>query len=302
MNLKQLHDRFCRLKLTEELSKSTIQAYQCHFRSFLSISGATTIDEVSLEVIEDWIFTGTTERKWRPKTTRNALICMSAFLDWCVDHEYISQNFAKKIKKPKLKKPETPKSLTLEQTQLLIQCARRYRYAYDHERHRAVAIVTMFLYAGLRLQELLGLKLEDVDFSRSVIFVEHGKGDKSRLIPLDPRLKAYLQPYLAERESINPYSEYFFVPLRGLGKLNQITIRRLMQKWSKKLGFHLHPHMLRHTFATLVLKGCMRNLGRDKGIYGLSKILGHENIKTTEIYAKHDVEDLVPIIENHLLG
>lgn len=243
--------------------------------------------------IEDWIIWGKTERNWSPKTIRGALIVVNVFLNWCVKEKILEENPAKDISKPRLPS-KIPKHLTIEQAYHIIDCAKTYRYIYRYERNRAVAMLAMFMYSGIRKQELVDLKLTDVDFKNKIISVKAGKGGKDRNIPLCESLEGYLTPYLRERRFINPYSIYFFVSIRATGKMSDNVIKRLFEKLKKRSKINFHPHMLRHTFATLMLEG-----GCD--IFALSKMMGHSDIKTTTIYLSATVKHLQHQMKKHPL-
>lgn len=294
MSIQQLHHRFCQYKLTfENLSSNTILWHKRLFNCFLEYSNVDTVKEVNKALIEDWIVWGKLERNWSPRTIRHHLVSLNVFLSWCEKESYIKENTAKKIPKPRLPK-KIPKHLSIDQTERLLDWAKHYPYLYDYEKNRAVAIIAMFIYTGIRYKELLHLKLEDIDFENNIVHVLAGKGAKDRNIPLSPTLKGYLKPYLTERNTINPYSLYFFVSKRSHGKMSDKTLRRLIEKLKVKSKINFTPHMLRHTFATLMLEG-----GCD--IFSLSKMMGHSNIKTTTIYLTATVSHLQSQICKHPL-
>jgi site-specific recombinase XerD len=103
-----------------------------------------------------------------------------------------------------------------------------------------------------------------------------------------------LKPYLLERSETNPYSIYFFVSRDAKGKLSEKAFRRLITKMRDTSKIFFTPHMLRHTFATLMLEG-----GCD--VFSLSKMLGHSDIKTTTIYLTATVKHLQTQIGKHPL-
>jgi len=277
MLLHILHDRFCNYKITlENLSPRTIKWHRSIFKSFMSFSKVSSLEAISMDLVEEWIFWGRSERKWSVKTIRSSLVSLNTFLNWCVKKDYLIKNPAKEIPKPRLPR-KIPKHLTVSQAKKILYCADNFDFHFSHERNRAVAIFAMFMYAGLRFQELVGLRLGDVDFENKTITILEGKGGKQRRIPINSKLEHYLKPYLSERSIINPFSAYFFVSTRTHNKIGYNLIKRLFTKISAKTGIVLRPHMLRHTFATLMLEG-----GCD--IYSLSQMLGHSHISTTTIY------------------
>lgn len=294
MSLSLLHKQFCQYKITfENLSPRTIEWHEYFFRSFLGFSKLKEVKEITRVSVEQWIIWGRTIRNWSPKTAKSAIVSINVFLNWAVTQNMILENPAKKIPKPKLPK-KIPKHLSLEQAEKLLFWTQNYNYKYAYEKNRAVAIIAMFMYSGLRVQELLKLTIDDVDLVNKVITINGGKGDKDRMIPLSTTLQGYLQPYLLERSTTNPYSIYFFVSRDSKGKFSEKAFRRLITKIRESSKIFFAPHMLRHTFATLMLEG-----GCD--VFSLSKMLGHSDIKTTTIYLTATVKHLQTQIGKHPL-
>jgi integrase/recombinase XerD len=135
------------------------------------------------------------------------------------------------------------------------------------------AILTAFLFGGLRCNELRMLDVPDVDFEEATIFIRYAKRDKERIVPLHDRARAALEDYLGDRDG-GP----LFLSSRG----ERISNRRL-RSLVKALGARarlkkdLHPHTLRHTYATL-----LREAGVELGDVG--NLLGHASLDTTRIY------------------
>ena len=119
--------------------------------------------------------------------------------------------------------------------------------------------------------------MSDVDLQNKIICVREGKGKKDRIVPLNYRLIDFLKEYLKDREKEKRVCPYFFVTLRKDEKLGEVAIKRLVQKLRDKSGIYFYPHLLRHTFAVLMLQG-----GCD--LFVLSKMMGHSSIETTTIY------------------
>jgi site-specific recombinase XerD len=135
------------------------------------------------------------------------------------------------------------------------------------------AILAIFLYAGLRCNELRMLDVQDLDFETGTIYVRFAKRDKQRLIPLHAEASAALKTFLAGRET-GPV----FGSLQG-ERISNRRLRSLIKDLGQRAGIHkdLHPHALRHTFAVALLEA-----GVDLEM--IKELLGHESILTTTIY------------------
>jgi len=160
-----------------------------------------------------------------------------------------------------IKVPKTlPKPVSMEKIKEVLKVANMEEY---------LAIMVIFS-LGLRISEAANIKLEDINGDWIKI---HGKGDKSRMIPIHPKLKEFIDKFL----KINPRKKYLFE--KDSIPLGDAKLRYIIQKAFKKIGLHVTPHQLRHSFATYML---------DKGarINDVSELLGHEFISTTQIYTK----------------
>jgi len=198
------------------------------------------------------------------------------------------------IEMPKTDKRLPPK-LTKQEVMRLLEIVYNYPYPYTFQRNRNHAIFAMFVYAGLRKNELLHLKLMDVDLSNLSIFIRQGKGSKDRVVPMSTSLAGTLRRYLEERNRLNKTCPEFFTSLnRNLG-FTESGLKRLVELIKNASGIQFSVHKLRHTFATLMLEG-----GCD--IFSLSKMLGHSDIKTTTIYLAASPEHLRGQIMKHPLN
>jgi len=277
LHINQIHDRFCQYSLAfKGNTPRTIKWFKDDFKWFQKFANIERIEQLDKQLIESWIYKGKLEKNWSAKTIRNRLQSLNIFLGWCLQEELIKENPCKKIPKPKVPK-SLPKYLTRDQTNRLLDWTRSYHYHYSFERSRAVAIISIFIFTGIRKAELLNLKLADVDLENKSLFVRLGKCGKDRIIPLHHSLIETLADYLKERDKRKKYCPYFFTSLRDDERISETAIRRLVVKLNKKSGIHFYPHLLRHTFATLMLEGGCN-------LYALSQMMGHSDIKTTTIY------------------
>jgi site-specific recombinase XerD len=273
-------------------SKYTIAGSRDAINSFVKFTGASTLAHINISAVEGWIATGTCQYGWSPVTSRGRIRYMILFAKWLVSRGLLPSNPLEDISLPRIPK-KIPRSLSLDRAQDLLRFARNQRFRSRFEGIRAYAIVAMFLYTGIRKRELRRLELRDVDLENHVVSVRSGKGAKDRIIPIPPQLKEVLFSYLAERGRRNAAENpYFFLGIQGNGKLGDKVLRRTIMKIREGSRIYFTPHLLRHTYATLMLEG-----GCD--LFSLSKLMGHADIKTTTIYLSATVSHLQRQVLKH---
>lgn len=275
-------------------SKYTIRRYRQVINYFCRHACVTKIEEVSEHNVRELFFHGRTDRNWQS----NTFVCyhksLMVFFRWCVENEFMETNPVEDIEVPKIEKKLPPK-LTKQQALRLLEVVYNYPYFYKHLRHRNHAIFAMFIFAGLRKNELLSLKTGDVDIENLSIFIRQGKGGKDRIIPMSYTLAESLKRYLIERKRLQKTCPEFFASVsRNIG-LTESGLKRLVDTMKGVSGINFHIHQLRHTFATLMLEG-----GCD--IYSLSRMMGHSDIKTTTIYLAASAEHLRSEMTKHPLN
>jgi len=289
------HRLFCEYSLVfKGNTPRTVKWLEETMRYFLKHTNVKTVHEINRPLIENYILRGKLDRGWSAKTIRTRISSIKLFLDWCVRQEIIEKNPAKEIDLPKL--PQTlPRHLTKDQALTLLEWTRGFRYSYKFERVRAIAIMSTFIFTGIRLQELLNLKIEDVRFDDRDLLIRSGKGNKDRLIPLNHDLLVALKNYMKDRDRLKRHNPQLFVSLVADKPMKYESVKRLVERLRTKSKIHFTPHMLRHTFATLMLEG-----GAD--IFAISKMLGHSDIKTTTIYLSATTAHLKSEVEKHPLS
>jgi len=195
--------------------------------------------------------------KLNKKSIAKKISALRSFFEFLKDEGY---KF-KIIGDEHIKVPKTlPKPIGIEYIKQALQKANLQEY---------IAIMTIFA-LGLRISEAANIKLKDIKGEWIEI---KGKGDKTRLIPLHPKLKEIINRYL----ELEPKKEYLFE--KDSKPLNDQQLRYIIQKAFKKIGIHVTPHQLRHSFATSLLENGAR-------INDVSELLGHQFISTTQIYTK----------------
>lgn len=159
--------------------------------------------------------------------------------------------------------------------------------AVKNEKHKC--ILFLLYYAGLRLSEVISLRWQDIDFERGIIHVRIAKGEHERVVFLHEKVVHLLKKWNAENEP----NDIVFISERG-NKYNKRTIQLIVKHVGKKAGIqrNIHPHTLRHSFATHLLEG-----GAD--IRYIQQLLGHKNLQTTQIYthvANKDIKKLANLL------
>jgi site-specific recombinase XerD len=267
-------------------AKPTIDRYKQVIRFFCRFTHISDPNQMNDDNLRGFFYYGRTELNWNPNTFRHYHKTLLVFMRYCIKNGYTThqKNLLEEIEVPKLEKKLPPK-LTRQQSEKLLEIVYNYPYDYKYLRYRNHAIFSMFLFAGLRKNELLNLKFYDVDIENLSIFIRQGKGSKDRVVPMSYTLAQTLKKYKDERKRLNKTCPEFFVSLNRNMGFTQDGLSRLVKIIRKSSGIPFSAHKLRHTFATLMLEG-----GCD--IYSLSKMMGHSDIKTTTIYLYASIEHL----------
>ena len=156
---------------------------------------------------------------------------------------------------------------------------------------RDAAMLELFYSSGLRLAELTGLKVGDVDFHQAEVRVT-GKGAKTRVVPVGKFALEALQKWLTLRNEIAPLEEQHIFLNRTGRALTPRAVQLRVGHWAKKLGLgvHVHPHMLRHSFASHLLQS-------SGDLRAVQEMLGHANISTTQVYTHLDWQHLAKVYD-----
>lgn len=218
------------------------------------------------------------ERGQAVATVNRCLVTLRRYFQFLAKKEVIETNPAKGVKELR-RTPTAPKAIERSAVRRLL------REATVREDHRAAAILGLFVFCGLRISEVSLLKLGDIGLTerRGSLVVRHGKHGKERVVPVPIEVRRMLVSYLASRPAAE--TDYIFVG-RGLKPLGIDGVRYTVRKYGVAIGLELHPHALRHTFATQYLEA------NNNDIVGLAQILGHESIQTTSRYTQRGESQL----------
>lgn len=219
---------------------------------------------------------------------RRKLAAVKSFYQYLFLTEQIKDNPSHSVK-VRSKRQRLPKVLAPAEVELLLRAAVGRDFMI-----RDRALLEFFYATGARAAEVEALNLDSFDWEACEVRVL-GKGDKERIVPLHPRSLTWFLRYLPQRKRLigdNP-ERAFFVNYRG-ERLSTQMMRVLVRNYARKAGIprHVHPHMLRHSIATHLLKN-----GAD--IKSVQELLGHESLATTQVYLHLDAKDLARTIAQH---
>ena len=218
-------------------------------------------------------------------TIRRKLAAVRSFFKYLHRLNLIPVNTARLVRTPKA--PKTlPVVMTPEQTNTLLNGAPEKARAEERPfPERDLAILEMLYGCGVRVSELVGLNLQDIDWSDGWIRVR-GKGKKERQTPITATALAALKDYLAKRPTRRGENAVF---LNRYGtRLSDVSVRSIVKMYSTDKG--VHPHSLRHAYATHLLAA-----GAD--LRSIQELLGHARLSTTQKYTQVSLEDLMRVYD-----
>lgn len=178
-----------------------------------------------------------------------------------------------------------PKVLDVDRAQQLLDSS----VADDFSACRDHAILELLYSSGLRLSELVGLNIADIDLSEGLVVVL-GKGNKQRMLPVGSKAVTAIQRWLTVRGQVKSDDQALFIGVRGRRMSPQLVRERVRQAGVRDLGQHLHPHMLRHSFASHILES-------SHDLRAVQELLGHADISTTQIYTHLDFQHLAQVYD-----
>ncbi len=289
----ELLDLFCdALWLEDGLSRSTLQSYRTDLRQFGSWleqrSGRTLPDAQRSDLLEYLAYKFA--QKAKPRTTSRLLSSLKRFYGYLLRQGCIQTDPTLQIEAPKLPR-SLPKILSEADVERLLEAPDPDSVLGLRDR----AMIETLYASGLRVSELVGLRLTQVSQDMGVVRVM-GKGAKERLVPLGEEALAWIRRYLGEARPpllAGRASDALFVTARG-GAMSRQMFWRLIKRHTLAAGIaaDISPHTLRHAFATHLL-----NHGADLRVVQL--LLGHADISTTQIYTHVARERLKQLHAKH---
>jgi integrase/recombinase XerC len=254
------------------------------FLEYFSIKDKVTVEDIDMLAVREWLGHLHSERL-TAVTMRRKLAAVRSFFKYLVREGIVTTNVSRLVRTPKAPK-SLPVVMTAEQTNALVDgvAAAKLERPYPA---RDLAIFELLYGCGLRISELVGLDLEDFDFSERWIRVR-GKGRKERQVPFGSKAAAALERYLAKR---NSPEHALFLNHRG-ARLTDRGARGIVKFYARMISGDpsIHPHSLRHAYATHLLSD-----GAD--LRAIQELLGHAQLSTTQKYTQVSLTDLMAVYD-----
>lgn len=280
------------LYLEKNLSLNTVKSYRADLKLFFAYvesKGSRSISNVDQNLIIDY-FSFARKTGLSHRTISRYLSSIRSFYKFLIDENVVQKDPAINLISPK-KGVNFPEYLTLEEVDLLLSMPKENTVLGLRDR----AIIELMYSCGLRVSEVVDLKIGSVDFNRGCILV-FGKGKKERIVPFGERAKKLLIRYTEWARVMllkGRISESLFLNFRG-EPLSRKGMWKIIKGYARETGIkkNIKPHILRHSFGTHLIQN-----GAD--LRAVQELLGHADISTTQIYTHLDKGTLIDVHRRH---
>ena len=281
------------LQIERGLSKNSIDSYSRDVTKLISYLEINKISTSPIKIISETVqqFIYEIAKNVNARSQSRIISGLRSFFDYLIFEDYRASNPLELIESPKIGR-KLPDTLSEQEIDKLINAIDLSKP--EGERNRAI-LETLYG-CGLRVSELIHLKLSDLFFDEGFIKVT-GKGDKQRFVPIVDITQKYINIYRTEiRNHLNiqaGFEDTLFLNRRGK-QLTRAMIFTIIKQLGEKIGLKkkISPHTFRHSFATHLLQN-------DADLRSIQLMLGHESITTTEIYVHLDKSHLTKVIEKY---
>ncbi len=220
----------------------------------------------------------------KPASLALRLSALRSFLDWQISQGKLKANPAKGVATPRASR-HLPKNIDVDEVNRLLDIDLNDPLAV-----RDRAMLEVMYGAGLRLSELVGIDISHLDLASGEVWVS-GKGSKERRLPIGRMAVEWTERWLALRELFAPSDNALFLSKQGK-RISTRNVQKRFAEWGVKQGLssHIHPHKLRHSFATHMLES-------SGDLRAVQELLGHANLTTTQIYTHLDFQHLASVYD-----
>jgi len=279
-----IDDFLSHLQVERRMSVHTLDAYRRDLTALAAWAAEQGVGEVALLSTEQLrAFVAAEHRRGlSPKSLQRRLSACRSYFNWLLRHGRMATSPAAALRAPKSPR-KLPQVLDADEASRLVQVPTDVPLGL-----RDRALLELFYSSGLRLSELCGLRWRDLDLAGGLVTVL-GKGNKQRRVPVGSHARHALQAWREERGADDAA---FVFPGRGDGPLSQRAVQVRMKLLARQQGMfkNVHPHMLRHSFASHILES-------SGDLRGVQELLGHADIATTQIYTHLDFQHLAKVYD-----
>ena len=273
----------------KKYSENTITAYKKDLNTFHVFCkdehGINNISKIPYSIIRSWIV-NLSDSNLSPLTINRKISALSRYYDFLIKIEQIDESPTKNHKRLKV------------QSKIIIPFTEDEVFSvinvFDDtfEGKRDMLTIDMLYSTGIRRDELIKIKLNDLFFDENLIKVQ-GKRNKERLVPMLPSLLQNIKDYIKLRSNIKPSTNNLFITKKGT-QIGPSLVYRVVKKYFSKVSskVKISPHVLRHSFATHLLNN-------GAGINTIKEILGHSSLASTQIYTKIKLPKIISDYKNN---
>jgi len=296
--MQQALSDFLSMLLGEKgLSLKTFDAYKRDIEQFLSYVKITEPSQITPEKISEFINLLNNKEHLAPSSQARKLSAIREFCKFLCKEKKLQQNPSQNIDTPKQKK-SLPKFLTSTEMQRLINTSKEQK---DFKHRQLSAMLILMYHCGLRVSELISLPINGIHYDKRQIKIK-GKGAKERIVPISEFAIKEVLEYSKIRDFHikEKNNNWLFPSVKNKGKpITRDAFYKQLKKLALLTGIYpsrISPHVLRHSFATQLLR-------HNADLRSVQKMLGHESITTTEIYTHIISDELIEKIQKlHPLG
>ncbi len=276
MDISKAIDEFINYCIFEKgLSNNSKASYEYDlktYKEFLASIGITTVENIKTVDIEAYL-RYRNDIKEMTSTIAHNLTVIKNFHSYLLKANYLDKDVSEGISRPKLRK-SLPKALSVEDVDKLLDINLKTNFDYRNK-----AMIELMYGSGLRVSELISLDVHSIDFTNCIIRIT-GKGSKDRIVPVGEYSMYYLNKYLEVRPSMlkKEHTDALFLNNHGK-RMTRVGFFKNLKTILKNQGLDedIHPHTLRHSFATHLLE-------KGADLRSIQELLGHSDIATTRIY------------------
>ncbi|MEY2196744.1 tyrosine-type recombinase/integrase [Neobacillus sp. BF23-41] len=278
-----LVEQFHQYLINDDKSENTIKGYIQNVNGYLkwfTESKDVNFSKLHRENVKEYISFLKTIKKSKPKTINTKINALVKFNEYLVENKQqkemvITKKDFQKVQQQYASLAKVEHKDVEKFRQLILESGNKRNYS----------LVTLLAYGGLRISEALNLKMNDFNLISREIIVKDGKGDKTRTVFMNDKVKDALRAYLKERGEVE--SENLYISNRGK-QLDRTTVNKIFKDFSEKLkkDIIITPHDLRHYF-------CSHAITRGMSVHEVANQAGHSNIHTTLLYTNPSKQELI---------